>query len=754
MTTTVTVNSGGGADYTTIQAAIDASDVSTEDYIVEVQNNAAYAENLTLGGSTGTPTIANYLHLTATDAAYHAGDATTGARVAPTAADHSIEVTENFARVSKMLVQLSTGSGNSNECIRVGTGTNILVDRCVLDAQARNRTTTDGDCFYTQSDSNTPLTLYNTVMIDADRGWVDLFNYDGTINLEFCTGYRCAITETNGGQRQGYMYPRGGATTAVANIYNTVGGFNGYAEVNGKGASQTIFHSEDAVATINGANNAADNNLAFNDISATGFVANIVHADAWTDPTNFDLTILDTDSDLYLAGTDRSGSLPDSRVDATIDIAGVTRPATPSIGAYEFVAAGPDRSITADHDAFLATQSATLVRERDITADQDAFLATQTAAAKLIGKATAAQDAFLATQAAPLDLISKVSAAQAAFLATQTAALEGIISSDVSGDHQAFLATQASTLDLIADVTAAQSAFLATQAAPLDLIADIAADQDAFLATQAASITTQAGITADHQAFLATQASVLDLIASVDGAQTAFLATQSASLDLIADITAGQSAFLATQASALTVALQITSDQSAFLATQSALILTQAGIVGQHTAFLATQSSTVEVVVDVAGDQAAFLATQATDVDLIAKVNATQTAFLATSAAAFDALASISASQAAFLAAQASTLELTAPGLTGDHIAFLAQQSAVLGLLSTLSSDQSAFLAVQTSEVDVVAELTAAQTAFLPTQAAQLIIGQRPSIGLAGQKCVDRQLVAVRAMSTLQGQSP
>ena len=112
MTTTVTVNSGGGADFTTIQAAIDDSDVSTEDYIVEVQNNAAYAENLTLGGSTGTPTIANYLHLTATDArlSWWCGWHWRAGLRRP-AADHAIEVTEDFARISKMHIQISSGSG-------------------------------------------------------------------------------------------------------------------------------------------------------------------------------------------------------------------------------------------------------------------------------------------------------------------------------------------------------------------------------------------------------------------------------------------------------------------------------------------------------------------------------------------------------------------------------------------------------------------------------------------------------------------
>ena len=71
---TLTVNSAGGADYTTIQAAVDAADVSSEIQIIEIQNAASYVENVDISGVTGTGTVSNYVHLTATDGAYHGGD--------------------------------------------------------------------------------------------------------------------------------------------------------------------------------------------------------------------------------------------------------------------------------------------------------------------------------------------------------------------------------------------------------------------------------------------------------------------------------------------------------------------------------------------------------------------------------------------------------------------------------------------------------------------------------------------------------
>jgi len=593
--TTVTVNSGGGADYTTVQAAIDASDVSTGFFKVEIQNNATYTETITAGGSTGTPTIANYLWITAIDAAYHGGDTTTGAKVQASGNNHTFTCSENFVRFEKLRVGI--GTGISNESFRINSGiTDLLVERCILDGNYRGDTDRDKDGFFTVATGSPSLTVYNTVIFNYARANIHWDGANGTCNAEFVTSAQASQDENRGN----FRIPKDTGLTVTTNIYNCV--------CADSGNSATEYVQDSGTHTNNGSHNAADDTSG--GVFGTNAVNSIVITDAWTAPATFDYTIKDASSALYQAGTDRSGSKPDSRVDATIDIAGTTRPATPSIGAYEFVAAGPDRSITADQDAFLATQSATLVRERTITADQDAFLPTQAAALTVRNDIAVAQDAFLGTQAAPVKLIVKATAAQDGFLATQAATLGNIAA--ITAAQDAFLATQAATFATIIKATADQTAFLATQSAALANLIDITAAQDAFLATQSAALSasTTRTITAAQDAFLATQAATAKAIVKATTAQTALLATQSAALKLVAKVTSAQSAFLATQSAALTVVAP--------------------GIVADHAAFLATQSAPLKAILKSNAAQSAFLPTQQANAKLIAKATAAHAAFLAT----------------------------------------------------------------------------------------------------------------------------
>ena len=160
-----------------------------------------------------------------------------------------------------------------------------------------------------------------------------MFSYGGELKMEFCTGYLCAETETGSAERYGFIVPRGsGAPTFVA--YNNVGARNESPSI-----VERIWHEDhddvDPSASYTGSHNATSSSTNEGDmVAGTGAdaglledneVSSLVEADAWTDPTNFDLTIKNISSALYQAGTDRSLNKPDSRVDATIDIRGVTQ---------------------------------------------------------------------------------------------------------------------------------------------------------------------------------------------------------------------------------------------------------------------------------------------------------------------------------------------------------------------------------------------------------------------------------------------
>ena len=321
---TVTVNQTGGTpDFTVIQTALDDSDVTDGFYRAEVQDASAYVENIDMIGSTGTPTVANYMHLTVTDGAYHAGVVGAGASITPTGADHAVILSEPFARISKMLVVASTDTTQSLECIRFDSD-NGLVDRCILDSNERGVSRTDGDAVYIDTNDIT-CQVYNTVIIDSSRNGIQIFNRNTVLNFEFVTAYQNSVTEASASQFGTFMLPRTGTSPPP-----TINSYNNVAAATDPGPDWISF----GTPIVNASNNASEDTTAI----GTGPLTGLVPADEWTDPTNFDLTILDTNSQIHLAGVTRV--FPDVRPNAGIDIRGVTRPSPPSIGAYEIAVAG------------------------------------------------------------------------------------------------------------------------------------------------------------------------------------------------------------------------------------------------------------------------------------------------------------------------------------------------------------------------------------------------------------------------------
>jgi len=457
----VSVIAAGGGDYTSVQAAIDDADFAGIDrYIVEIQDASTYTENVTIGGSAnGPPTASSHVVLRVNDANYHAGVVGAGAKIRGNTGGHSVTISEAFVHLLKLNVLIDTTASVSAECVRLTAddlADDSLIERCILDADTRNEGVTDQvDCVHSTGDVvDITHTFYNSLFIDAGRSGIHDFQSDCTFNVEFCTVFGCGLTGSFGA---GIFLGRGNGAGSTTNIYNT-------ASVNESVNADGDFDQEGSSSWV------GSNNLS-GDASAPGTspTINEAAADLFTAPATFDLSIKDVDSALYLGGTDRSGSKPDSRVDATVDIKGNTRPTTPSIGAYEFVSG-----------------------DRTITAAQAGYLATQAATAKAIVKVTSAASAYLATQSSTVAVRNKVTAAQSAYLGTQSATLTtGLSTRLVSAAQVAFLAQQSSTAKLISKITAAQSAYLATQTAELGELPTsvVSASQAAYLATQAATVT-------------------------------------------------------------------------------------------------------------------------------------------------------------------------------------------------------------------------------------------------------------------------
>ncbi len=373
--TVVTVNQTGGTpDFTSIQAALDVSDVTPGRYVVQVQDASTYVENLTVTGSTGTPSITNHVVIEADVGVYHAGVLGSGMRVHPNGGGDVIMIREDFVHLLRLELVMDASGGNGEDNVDLETGdtyVGTLVEMCLLDGQARVRRTRNGNNIHTDLRDH-DITVYNSCLHDSDRCNIYHNRFGGSSNIEFCTLYQSVVTTTADNDKGNYMASRTSGSPA-RNVYNTV-----VANTTTGLPGEDYRNQGSGTPTDNASNNASGDASAI----GTGPIINLdaVAATVWTDPANLDLSLLDTNSPLYGAGDDRSATLPDPRITtAGIDITGATRPNPPSIGAYDIAATG---GVVKEGQATLAG-SATLSADGERSRD---------AQASLVGSATLTAD--------------------------------------------------------------------------------------------------------------------------------------------------------------------------------------------------------------------------------------------------------------------------------------------------------------------------------------------------------------------------
>ncbi len=363
--TIVVVKQNGTGDYTSIQAAVDDADITGGRYIIEIQDSELYAENVVIGGSVGGPaSLTNHIVLRVDDANYHAGVVGAGARIQGNTGDHTITIEEEWVHLLKLNVIRDSVNSISAECVRLqidDAADESLIDRCILDGNVRSQGVVNQcDCVYSQGDvAGVRHTFYNSLFIDNGRSGIHDFQSQCNFNLEFCTIFRGSRSNTDGNAASVYL-SRGPSANPVVNIYNT---FAAHAA-----ADTGMIGDWVGTATVAASNNASSDTTN----TAGGDLTELDPDDQFTDPATFDCSIKGVDADIYLAGTDRSGSKPDSRVDATIDIAGNTRPSTPSIGCYEFVPTNPTVILDASLDAPDLSAEAVAIVKADLAIGLDA----------------------------------------------------------------------------------------------------------------------------------------------------------------------------------------------------------------------------------------------------------------------------------------------------------------------------------------------------------------------------------------------
>ncbi len=346
---------GSGKDHATI--ALWESNVGvygTDIYKGIIQEDAAFDENVTLLGSTGTPSATSYLWLTTDPANRHAGIAGTGhGRMEnTTAAAHCLTISQNWVRVDWLEIQQATSTGESAEGIRLGSGvSDVLISYNIIwSSIARS----DQDGIYSAS-SGIDVAIDNCLIYGWNRAAIHhQANSVGDWSIDHCGLHSRGNDGTSGADKSGAVKMQDGDTGSTVVAYNTWGISEGI----GDGNDRSWWDEGGTAVTWSGTHNAHWNALRF---LGTDNMTNWQNmSDGWADVTKstgswlvltetdiatFDGTLLDDAAGNLPAGngTNRQGSEPDARQDFSVDITGSARPTTGvDQGAHQVsAAAGP-----------------------------------------------------------------------------------------------------------------------------------------------------------------------------------------------------------------------------------------------------------------------------------------------------------------------------------------------------------------------------------------------------------------------------
>jgi hypothetical protein len=202
-----------------------SSDLPTEDVqvIFELYDDADFTERVVVSGTT-TDATRNVV-FRAASGEQHTGLLDTGVHFEPTAATgHIWTILDDFIGLQGLELQQYASSGGSDECVRVGDGSNaavgLFIDKCII--STLNTGDTDGDGVYaggySVGSSGNPVTLRDCVLTDFGRAGIHAQSFTGTTNQYFDI-VNCTI---NGGAR-GFGYTIfGSGSNLVVRMINAI----------------------------------------------------------------------------------------------------------------------------------------------------------------------------------------------------------------------------------------------------------------------------------------------------------------------------------------------------------------------------------------------------------------------------------------------------------------------------------------------------------------------------------------------------
>jgi len=359
---------GSGKDRATVTLwEANVGTFGTDIYKGIIQESVEFNENVTLAGSTGTPSITSYLWLTTDPANRHSGVAGTGhGRMrGNTNGSHVLTVSADFTRIDWLEIQQDS-TGNSNEGIRVTANVNdALISYCIV---WTDQNVSDQDGIY-MGNWLGQVSIDNCIIYGFNRANIHPQRY-GTAGAQTWNVDHCTIVDggATGEFETGAIHARSDSAgqNATINVYNTIGyleydAYEAFADGDGTtrgtpggtvtwNGSNNLRGDQGTAAEIDGTDNTTSWQSATDgDAEVTKSTGSwVVFGDITAGTENF--TLLDDAAGNLAAGngTDRQESEPDARQDFSIDITGGARStSTVDIGAHNVSAAAVAGTATA-----------------------------------------------------------------------------------------------------------------------------------------------------------------------------------------------------------------------------------------------------------------------------------------------------------------------------------------------------------------------------------------------------------------------
>ena len=321
-------------------------------YITEI-DGGEYITNVDVGGIAGVPTLSAYLKIQPAVGKHYIGQAgNTHTRVRNNgASNQSFLITDDFVHIGNIEFILNS-NGNSHECIRYSSQSNILIDNSLFRSVSKIN---NQDAIYSSTTSN--AVINNCNFYGFGRAAIHVQNSAGSheINVNSCTAINCGFS--SGGEGTGFIGVRNNTGSVNVKVTNCAG-----FKVTTAGNVYNQYGTDVSNIIWSGSNNVANDTSAESKFTSSYNSVSLEMVEPVGGENFWISSIINGAEDLEIAGENaftvsQHGITPtsaDPRADYTVDVALNARKSTPTIGAYEYITGGSPIIISASDVSLVA----------------------------------------------------------------------------------------------------------------------------------------------------------------------------------------------------------------------------------------------------------------------------------------------------------------------------------------------------------------------------------------------------------------